>query len=277
MFPLWLALNRPRCLQAGLHQLPEQATPAELFATLCTPTHGDRRRVTVPEGRNIFQIADQLDALGVSSRSRFLDAVTAPIHLELWDLHAPTAEGFLFPDTWYVPPDASAHQLRDMMVERFVQVFRELNEANPRGLTTLRERWGVGLYDAIIIASIVEKEAVVDSERPIIARVILNRLERGMRIQCDPTCVYGPERYQQVPTREACRDPDNRYSTYVIPALPPTPIANPGRRSLAAVLNPADDPDVLYFAAMRDGTGRHAFAATLDEHNRNVRRYLQRR
>lgn len=274
-FPFWISRAELDCIQAGTHTLPDHATPEELFALLCEPTAGAGVRVTIPEGSNIWQIADRLQAQGLASRSAFIEVAQRPQRVALYDLETPTAEGLLFPDTWEFETGVRPETIVERMVARFVDQWRELNEAHPDALGTLRETFGIGMYEAIIIASIVEKEAVVDEERPIIARVIYNRLERGMRIQCDPTCVYGPDIYDERPSPATCRDPESVYSTYVIDGLPPTPIANPGAASLRAALLPAEDDEVLYFVSRMDGSGRHVFAGSLQEHNRNVQRYLR--
>lgn len=274
-FSVWVWLEKPSCLQAGGHIIPATATVGELFETLCQPTAGAGVRVVMPEGLNIWTIADRLHSSGVSSRSAFVEAASRPLHIPLYELEAPTSEGFLFPDTWEFEEGTPPKEILERMTERFVSVWKSVNEAHPQGLASVRERWGMGMYQAIIVASIVEKEAMVDAERPLVARVIYNRIERGMRIQCDPTCVYGEDRYRERPSPRWCRHEANAWSTYANDGLPPTPIANPGRASLAAALAPADDPDVLYFVARMDGSNRHVFADTYEEHNANVRKYLR--
>lgn len=274
-FALWVFLEKPDCLQAGVHTIAKDATVTSMFETLCEPTSGAGIRVVMPEGLNVWSIADRMQAAGISSRSSFIERATQPLRIPLYELEAPTHEGFLFPDTWEFDEGTPAHEIVQKMTDSFVKVWKEINEAHPKGLSNLRERWGVGMYEAVIVASIVEKEAVVDAERPRIARVIYNRLERDMRVQCDPTCVYGADRYREKPSPKWCRHEANAWSTYAHAGLPPTPIANPGRASLAAALAPADDEQVLYFASKMDGSGQHAFAATLEEHNRNVKKYLR--
>ena len=276
-FSVWVALEKPSCLQAGSHIIPPTVTVAELFETLCQPTAGAGIRVVMPEGLNIWKVADRLHSSGVSSRSAFVEAASRPLRIPLYELEAPTAEGFLFPDTWEFEEGTPPKEILARMTDRFVSVWKSVNETHPQGLATARERWGVGMYEAIVVASIVEKEAMVDDERPMVARVIYNRIERGMRIQCDPTCVYGEDRYRERPSPRWCRHEANAWSTYANDGLPPTPIANPGRASLAAALASADDPDVLYFVARMDGSNRHVFADTYEEHNANVRKYLRGR
>lgn len=274
-FALWVFLEKPDCLHAGAHTIAKDASIGSMFDTLCEPTSGAGVRLILPEGLNVWSIADRLQAAGISSRSSFIEQATRPMRIPLYELDAPTHEGFLFPDTWEFEEGTPAKDIADKMTAQFVKVWKRINEEHPKGLATVRERWGVGLYEVVIVASIVEKEAIVDAERPLIARVIYNRLEQGMRVQCDPTCVYGEDRYREKPSPKWCRHEANAWSTYAHNGLPPTPIANPGRASLAAAIAPADDAQVLYFASKMDGSGRHAFASTLEEHNKNVRKYLR--
>ena len=274
-FALWVYLNQPSCLQAGRHEIPSEQRVGELFETLCQPTQGSGIRVVMPEGLNVWSASDRLAAAGVTSRSAFLEVARAPFHIPLYELTAPTAEGFLFPDTWEFEEGTPPQDVVQRMTDRFVSVWRELNEEYPHGVRRAHEDYGLGMYELVVMASIVEKEAMVDEERPLIAAVLFNRLRRRMRIQCDPTCVYGEDRYRERPSPRWCRHQANAWSTYANDGLPPTPIANPGRASLAAVLDPADDDEVLYFVARMDGTHRHVFARSLEEHSRNVRRYLR--
>lgn len=268
---LWVRINAPGgCLQAGPHEIPANATADALFASLCQVALAPSIRVTVPEGTNVYQLADRLAEAGLGDRERYVALAFDPAFIDALGIAAPSLEGYLGPDTYDFDEEASERAVLTRLAEHGASVRAALGP--PTGpAATLSE------HELLTVASIVEEEAQVAEERPIIARVIYNRLARGMQIQCDPTCVYGPDTYDQVPTRALCRDPSSTHSTYVVPALPPTPISNPGRAAIEAALHPAEDPDVLYFVAIGDGSGRHVFADTLAAHNANVDRYIRGR
>jgi UPF0755 protein len=182
--------------------------------------------------------------------------------------HDPAArnlEGYLFPDTYALPRRASARDLVARMVRRFNVVMND-------ELRALAGARGLGLRQAVTLASLVEKETASPAERPIVAAVYLNRLREGIGLQCDPTVIYALElrgRFNGNLTR-ADLAVDSPYNTYRYRGLPPGPIAAPGRSSLEAVAHPAE-VDYLYFVSRNDGT--HAFASTLAAHNRNVQKY----
>ena len=179
------------------------------------------------------------------------------------------AEGSLLPETYKVARGMSRAKLIEKMMRAQTAVIDELWPKRQDGLPLNSKQ------EAIILASIVERETAIAKERPLVAAVFINRLKKRMRLQSDPTIIYGlvggqgklgrPIRRSEIRRRTA-------YNTYRINGLPPTPIANPGRASIAAVLNPADSP-ALYFVA--DGTGGHVFSQTLEEHNLNVQRWRQ--
>ena len=179
----------------------------------------------------------------------------------------PPEEGSLLPETYFY----ALGDLRDAMVRRMQDAMRrtfdELWPQRAQGLPFRTRR------DALILASIVDKETGVADERHKVAAVFVNRLRRGMRLQADPTVIYGLTEGERQLGRELSRrdlEHDSAYNTYLIEGLPAGPIGNPGRASIEAVLNPAA-VDYLYFVA--DGSGGHAFARTLEEHNRNVARW----
>lgn len=207
-----------------------------------------RFRVTLAEGVTSWQVAEGL------KRAGFLDG----------EIEKRPDEGTLAPDSYEVARGADRAALIDEMQERQRRIMSDLWAARDAGLPYETPE------EALIMASIVEKETGVPEERRQVASVFVNRLERGMKLQTDPTVIYGVTKGEGVLGRGLRRSELRRetpWNTYVIDGLPPTPIANPGRESIAAALNPDDTP-YLFFVA--DGTGGHAFAQTLEEHNRNV-------
>ena len=212
-----------------------------------------RTRVTVAEGVTEWQIAESLRA------APFLTG-------GLGDL---PGEGWLAPGSYDVPIGSERAQLVARMRLAQEAQLAELWQARAPGLPL------ADAYEALILASIIEKETAVPEERPWVSSVFVNRLNDGMRLQTDPTVIYGVTVGQGVLGRGLLRSELNRptpWNTYVIDGLPPTPIANPGREAIAAALNPAET-DFLYFVA--DGTGGHVFAQTLAEHNINVQRWRE--
>jgi UPF0755 protein len=171
----------------------------------------------------------------------------------------PTAEGFLFPETYSVPLGASCDELVELMVRQFWQ------EVGP-DFAAQCQKQGLTPYKAVILASIVEKEAHDANERPIIAGVLYNRLHQKMRLQVNATLNYILNTRHAWLTTDQIHNTDSPYNTYEHRGLPPTPICNPGLASLQAVLNPMDVPYLYYVAA---GDGSHLFATTFEEHKKN--------
>jgi UPF0755 protein len=209
-------------------------------------------KITIAEGLTSRQIIDQLRAETV---------LAGPVNLP--------AEGTLLPETYSVPRGMMRQTLVNKMMAAQQTAMAALWPTRQKGLPVTTPR------EALILASIVERETGVADERPLVAAAFVNRLKKGMRLQSDPTIIYGLVGGQGPLGRPIRRSEIRRktaYNTYRINGLPPTPIANPGRASIAAVLNPANSK-ALYFVA--DGTGGHVFAETLAAHNRNVRRWRQ--
>ncbi|MGB0645562.1 MAG: endolytic transglycosylase MltG, partial [Bradymonadia bacterium] len=180
-------------------------------------------------------------------------------------------EGKLFPDTYSVTPAMTETEILTLMHERFKSVWKHIKSASS-------QKPKLSEHELITLASLVEKETVQPKEAPIIARVFLNRLEKDMKLQSDPTYVYTKERYGKKPTKTDRLTKDNPYNTDVIKGLPPGPIANPGRTALLAAMNPSALPKAsswLYFVAKRDGTGEHYFSRTYKEHRKAIKRYLK--
>ncbi|MFW5967247.1 MAG: endolytic transglycosylase MltG, partial [Persicimonas sp.] len=251
---------------------------ADLAEALARGGRAEHHEITLAEGATIFHMADYLDEEGIVERDGFLEAARDPRALALAGLEAESFEGYLFPDTYQVREDVGADEIIELAHARWQAVWLSIQAQHEESLEELVDEHGLDRHELVTLASLVERETASDEERPIVARVFLNRLEEGMPLQSDPTCVYGEDTYDKAPTPDLCKDSLNRYSTYVEDGLPPGPVANPSRASLAAVADPSDDPDAmeyLYFVARRDGTQRHHFSKNFEEHKRAIQRYLR--
>jgi len=250
-------------IKAGEYEVHTQMPPREVLSKLI---RGEviQYPVTIPEGYNIYQIAEVLEQAKVCSKKVFLEKARDPALIDSLGMEGDNLEGYLFPDTYNFPKGFGEEQVIRQMVARFKAVF------NP--LAKRAEKMGLSRRDVVILASMIEKEARDDQERRMIAAVFHNRLQRGMALQSDPTAIYGLREKRSSITREDLqrRTP---YNTYIISGLPKGPIANPGIKSLQAVLFPAD-ANYLYFVSKNDGT--HYFSGTLEEHNRAVAKYQRR-
>ena len=250
-------------VKAGEYEVHTRMTPREVLSKL---VRGEviQYPVTLPEGYNIFQIGEVLEQAKVCSKKIFLEKTRDRALIESLGLEGDSVEGFLFPDTYNFPKGFGEEQVVRQMVARFKTVYAPLEKR--------AERLGLSRLDVVILASMIEKEARDDQERRLISAVFHNRLHRGMALQSDPTAIYGLREKRISITREDLQR-KTPYNTYVISGLPKGPIANPGIKSLQAVLFPAD-VSYLYFVSKNDGT--HYFSSTLEEHNRAVARYQRR-
>ena len=225
--------------------------------------------ITFREGLTIQEMAGLFEARGLGPASDFSTAASDEQLLGDIDPAARDLEGYLFPDTYATMRHTTAAEL----VSRMVAGFEKALTPDIRAAANTR---GLSVRALVTLASIVEKETGKPEERPLVAAVYSNRLRIGMALQCDPTVIYALQlanRYHGNLTHENMQI-DSPYNTYRYPGLPPGPIANPGRASLEAAAHPADVP-YLYFVARGDGS--HVFAASLEEHNRNVYEYQVRR
>lgn len=222
--------------------------------------------VSIPEGFTAAMIADRLAAEGLTDAEAFLAAANDPALATELGIEAPRLEGYLFPETYRLPKGLPARRIATVMVEHFMEVYRPLA---PKA----RER-GLSMHEVVTLASIVEKETGAPHERARIASVFVNRIERGMRLESDPTTIYGIPDFDGNLRRLHLEDTGNPYNTYRITGLPPGPIANPGRAALLAVVEP-EETDYLYFVSRGDGT--HVFSRTYREHVNAVNEYQRRR
>jgi UPF0755 protein len=254
-----------RKIMAGEYALSSSMTPVAILETL---TNGKVRlhRLSIPEGFNIKQIAQRVESSGFCGKEGFTKAATDPKFAQKMRIPAQTFEGYLFPDTYLFPKDINAKEIISAMVKQFRMTFRDEWEIRAQTL-------GFTMHEIVTLASIIEKETGVASERPVIASVFQNRLKRNMRLESDPTVIYGIKNYNGNITKKDLQRL-TPYNTYMITGLPPGPIANPGAESIKAALFPAKT-NYLYFVAKLDKT--HQFSATLTDHNRAVRKYQLRR
>ncbi len=272
---------------AGSHLLTDDASASELVRRLEREGNATRAKVTIPEGWNRFDIAKRLQTLHVAWSQAFLDATANTDLLREIGVDGDTAEGFLFPATYDFPLDSDPKDIVRRLVSEFDRRFNQLEQNHRLGRAQLEGTLGWGRREIVTLASMVEKEAAVDEERAVIASVFLNRLRdpafKRKVLQCDPTSAYGClvlrdrvpacASFAGKPTHAINVDPLNAYSTYVHEGLPPGPIANPGTKSLQAVLAPASTK-YLYFVVR--GDRRHAFSETLEEHNTAVKDFRER-
>ena len=223
-------------------------------------------QVTIPEGWNVYQVADTLTEAKLVDREEFLKLALSPKTAAEYSLKAPHMEGFLFPDTYFFSKTDGEKRIIDTMVKRFLSEFTEQYRKEAR-------KMGFSLVQIVTLASIIEKETGVSEERELISSVFHNRLKKKMRLQSDPTTIYGIKDFDGNLTRAHLQE-KTAYNTYKIRALPPGPIANPGKAALLAAISPADS-DYLYFVA--NNQGGHVFSRTYAEHNDYVNTYQRRR
>jgi UPF0755 protein len=261
-----LALLRgtARSLKAGEYEIPQGAS---LLAVLRLVELGRVKphQLVLPEGFTVRELARLVEVEGVARGEELRQVAGSTAFAQSLGLEAPGVEGYLFPDTYQVTKGMRVEEILGRMVERFrerVATRETLARAQARGLS---------LHELVTLASIVEKEAVLPEERPIIAGVFWNRLRRAMPLQADPTVAYAVGKDGQAPSRQDLQA-DHPFNTYRNRGLPPGPIASPGLASVQAVLAPAEVP-YLYFVSIDDR--QHHFSITLEEHQQAVARYRQ--
>lgn len=253
-------LRRNANLQAGEYRFDKPASPLEVFGRI---VRGDiyYMELLVPEGYNMYDIADAVGKLGVMRPATFLAAAKDPSMIRDIDPMAPSLEGYLFPNKYRVYRHTTAQQICRMMTGEFRERWKALHtQAN--------------VHDTMTLASMVEREARLPEERPKVASVFENRLRIGMKLDCDPTTVYAAlleNRYRGTIYRSDLEN-TSPWNTYRHAGLPPGPIANPGLSSIEAVLTPAQTT-YIYFVAKGDGSGGHTFSDSLAQHTAAVAQY----
>jgi UPF0755 protein len=253
-------LARGRKLQAGEYRFAKEASPVEVYERIA---RGDTYylELVAPEGKNIFDIGEIAEEMGLFPAKKFVEAARNPALIRDLDPLAPSLEGYLFPDTYRVNRQTTPERLCRTMTARFRDVWRRL-------------KTDADVHGAVTLASLVEKEGKLPEERPLIAAVFANRLRKGIKLDCDPTTIYAAlleGRYRGTIYRSDL-DREHPYNTYRTKGLPPGPIANPGLASLKAALAPADS-DMIFFVARPDGSGGHSFSDNIGAHQAAVKRY----
>lgn len=251
--------RKTRSIKSGQYNLEDKMKNTDILRILSRGIVATIK-FTVPEGYNIKQIAELLESRGIISSGDFLDACSSADLLDRYKIPFENAEGFLFPDTYIIAKDLKAHQIAEVMIKKF---FENLHNISYMDYTQQ------DLKKTIIIASLVEREARLEEERPIIAAVFYNRLQKGKRLESCATVQYvlGKTKERLLFSDLKVNSP---YNTYIHSGLPPGPIANPGISSLNAAINPAD-VDFLFFVSKRDGS--HYFSSTYKEHLNAIQKY----
>lgn len=250
-------------LKAGDYLFEEGLKPLEVLEIIASG-RVELLSVTVPEGQNLKQIFSILkkSIFNQLNENDWNELITQEKWIKKFSIPTKNLEGYLFPSTYHYGKDIKPVELIDSMLTTFSkQVNQDMIEQ--------AKSYGFNLHQWVTLASIIEKETGVPKERPMIARVFMNRLRLGMLLQTDPTVIYGIENFNGN-LRRTDLETDTPYNTYMRPGLPPGPICSPGLESLKAVLNPAEG-DYLYFVAKGDGS--HHFSKTLEEHNKAVNFY----
>jgi UPF0755 protein len=261
---LGLYAVRGRTLKAGEYRFAHPARMTEVWDRL---RRGDvyTIAVTIPEGSNVFDIGARLEAAGLGPKEAFVTAAKQGTDLIVdLDKTAPSVEGYLFPDTYHFERHTPPQEMMAAMVRRFRQMAQQI------GLNG-------DFHQTVTLASLVEKETPLDKERPLVASVFENRLDKDMPLMTDPSVIYAAlldGRYRGT-IFQSDLQANSPYNTYIHAGLPPGPICNPGIKSLTAAMHPAQSEYLYFVAAGADPTGQSRFSTTLEQHAKDVEAYRQ--
>jgi len=266
-FLIWGKLNRQSTrLQAGEYLITPGMTLAALLDTMVA---GDivQHNITLIEGHTFRQVFDAIQQNSILTKQ--LSGLSDDEIMEKLGHEGEHPEGRFYPDTYYVSRGVTDVELLRRAYDAMAKILQEEWQQREEGLPLKTS------YEALILASIVEKESAIAEERPLIAGLFINRLRKKMRLQTDPTVIYGIENYDgNIRFRDLRKD--TPYNTYTRRGLPPTPIALPGREAINATLHP-DKTKYLYFVAYGDGSGRHVFSTNLKDHEKAVDLYQRKK
>jgi len=250
--------------RAGTFKIQHNSTMLMIMETLTEGKSIDKQ-VTIPEGKNLYQIAEILEKASLCDASKFIKEAKSEELARSLKIPAATVEGYLFPDTYNFPPYLPEESIIRAMVGNFRRQTKDIDYR----LSPLKS-----LHQLVTLASIVEKETGAAHERPVIAGVFYNRLRKKMRLQSDPTTIYGIWEEYNGDLKKRHLLTATPYNTYKIAGLPKGPIANPGIHAIKAVLNP-ELHSYLYFVSQNDGT--HIFSKTYKDHNKAVEKFQKTR
>jgi UPF0755 protein len=250
--------GKAKHMQAGAYVFEGNHVPLDIMNILFKGKTL-RYRITIPEGYTVYQIGEVVSKTGLLSKDSFVRSTRSKQTTDFFAVPAPSMEGFLFPDTYYLTPHMTPLEIMAKMIERFRSVYTPAMEQRSKVL-------GMSKLEVITLASLIEKEAFAPLEKPLISSVFHNRMILSMRLQSDPSAVYGIDGFTgKIGPDDLLRE--SPYNTYRHEGLPPGPICNPGLDSIKAALWPAKT-EYLYFVSK--GDGKHVFSRTLQEHNRAI-------
>lgn len=287
-------------VKTGKYLIKDNLTPKQVLAVLVAGVKEVTVKVTLPEGKHMLEFFEILEGAKVASAKELEKLARDKDVLGKYAISGDSLDGYLFPDTYQFRVPEKPAVVIERLVNRHREVWNGIVNKNPKNTAKLKDKLGWTDRDLLTLASIVEKEAVEPGERPRIAQVFINRLTfpsfKPKRLETDPTIRYGClvpvvksppcqawiERCTKVGKQAGCErlrraeldDVDNPYNTYRHEGLPPGPISNPGKASMAATLAP-DGSDYLFFVATSKGSRSHAFARSIDEHKKNVAKYVK--
>jgi len=252
-------------LKSGEYELSTDMTPLEIMEKLYK---GEivYYKITIPEGYNIKNIANLLEKNELINKEKFISLTQDREFLSSLGIKAISLEGYLFPDTYYFSKGMTEEEMINKMIESLNNLFTEKLQKRLQDLNFT-------IHKILTLASLIEKEVQIDSERKLVSAVFHNRLKSNMLLQSDPTVIYVLEDFDGNLKKQDLSY-DSPYNTYLYPGLPPTPIANPGTDSIMAALYPAD-VDYLYFVSKNNG--EHHFSSTFKEHNEAVKKFQLKR